>query len=148
MPRTALRPLTLVGVLALVAVVVGAQAPAARDADELTARIVVQLLEGGHMAKPKINDEIAKKWCKTFIKDLDPQKNYFLKADVDEFMAQADTLDDKIRTGNHKDQNFNVVDKSGRHVMSDQLANTLRVNRDGTQFEIIADRQTQPDIAA
>ena len=41
----------------------------------------------------------------------------------------------------HKDQNFNVVDKSGRHVMSNQLANTLRVNRDGTQFEILADRQ-------
>jgi putative membrane-bound dehydrogenase-like protein len=38
-------------------------------------------------------------------------------------------------------QNFNVVDKGGRHVWSDQLANTLRVNRDGTQFEIIADRQ-------
>jgi putative membrane-bound dehydrogenase-like protein len=38
-------------------------------------------------------------------------------------------------------QNFDVVDKSGRHVSSDQLANTLRVNRDGTQFEIIADRQ-------
>ena len=38
-------------------------------------------------------------------------------------------------------QNFDVVDKSGRHVSSDQLANTLRVNRDGTQFEIICDRQ-------
>ena len=38
-------------------------------------------------------------------------------------------------------QNFDVIDKSGRHVSSDQLANTLRVNRDGTQFEIIADRQ-------
>ena len=38
-------------------------------------------------------------------------------------------------------QNFDVVDKSGRHVSCDQLANTLRVNRDGTQFEIICDRQ-------
>jgi putative membrane-bound dehydrogenase-like protein len=38
-------------------------------------------------------------------------------------------------------QNFDVVDKGGRHVSSDQLANTLRCNRDGTQFEIIADRQ-------
>jgi putative membrane-bound dehydrogenase-like protein len=38
-------------------------------------------------------------------------------------------------------QNFDVTDKSGRHVSSDQLANTLRVNRDGTQFEVIADRQ-------
>ena len=99
MPRTAIRPLTLVGVLALVAVVVGAQAPATRDADQLTARIVVQLLENGHMAKPKIDDETAKKWCKTFIKDLDPQKNYFVKADVDEFNAQATTLDDKVKAG-------------------------------------------------
>ena len=41
----------------------------------------------------------------------------------------------------HRTQNFDVVDKSGRHVSSDQLANTLRVNRDGTQFEVIADRQ-------
>jgi putative membrane-bound dehydrogenase-like protein len=38
-------------------------------------------------------------------------------------------------------QNFDVTDRSGRHVWSDQLANTLRVNRDGTQFEILADRQ-------
>jgi len=44
---------------------------------------------------------------------------------------------------NHSErqQNFDVIDKSGRHVSSDQLANTLRVNRDGTQFEIICDRQ-------
>src|SRR5262245_41633198 len=33
-------------------------------------------------------------------------------------------------------QNFNVVDRSGRHVIGDRLATTLRVNRDGTQFEI------------
>ena len=38
-------------------------------------------------------------------------------------------------------QNFDVIDKGGRHVSSDQLAHTLRVNRDGTQFEIICDRQ-------
>jgi putative membrane-bound dehydrogenase-like protein len=38
-------------------------------------------------------------------------------------------------------QNFDVIDKSGRHVWTDQLASTLRVNRDGTQFELICDRQ-------
>ncbi|MGO9467190.1 MAG: PVC-type heme-binding CxxCH protein, partial [Isosphaeraceae bacterium] len=44
---------------------------------------------------------------------------------------------------NHSErpQNFNVLDQSGRRVSTDQLANTLRVNRDGTQFEIICDRQ-------
>ena len=38
-------------------------------------------------------------------------------------------------------QNFDVTDKSGRHIASDRLAHTLRSNRDGTQFEIVADRQ-------
>jgi putative membrane-bound dehydrogenase-like protein len=38
-------------------------------------------------------------------------------------------------------QNFDVTDASGRHVSSDQLANTLRVDRDGKNFEILADRQ-------
>ena len=38
-------------------------------------------------------------------------------------------------------QNFDVVNKSNRRVKSDQLAHTLRSNRDGTQFEMIADRQ-------
>jgi len=37
-------------------------------------------------------------------------------------------------------QNFDVTDKSGRRVTTDQLANTLRVNRDGTEFEIVSDR--------
>jgi len=41
----------------------------------------------------------------------------------------------------HKTRNFDVVDKGGRHVRSDQLANTLRADRDGTQFEVVADRQ-------
>jgi putative membrane-bound dehydrogenase-like protein len=40
-----------------------------------------------------------------------------------------------------RQQNFDVIDKGGRHVASDQLANTLRVNRDGTEFEVICDRQ-------
>jgi carboxyl-terminal processing protease len=100
MPRLALRPLVLMAVLALMAVIVGAQAPAPQPEDQETARVVVDLLERGHMARPAINDEIAVKWCDNFIKDLDPSKYYFLKADVDEFKKDAKTLDDQIRDGN------------------------------------------------
>lgn len=100
MPRLAFRPLALIAILGFIAAVVGAQAPTSKPLDEDTARVVVNLLELGHMAKPKIDDEIAKNWCKNFLKDLDPQKFYFLKPDVDEFMAQATTLDDKIKEGN------------------------------------------------
>jgi len=100
MPRLALRPLVLMAVLALMAVIVGAQAPVPQAEDQETARIVVELLEQGHMARPKIDDAIAVKWCDNFIKELDPAKYYFLKADVDEFKKEATTLDDQIKLGN------------------------------------------------
>jgi len=91
--------MTMVAILALMAVVVGAQAPTPKDLDKQTAKKVVELLEHNHMARPTIDDEIAKKWCKYFLRDLDPQKYYFEKADVDEFTAQATMLDDQIRQG-------------------------------------------------
>jgi putative membrane-bound dehydrogenase-like protein len=47
----------------------------------------------------------------------------------------------EAKDGSHRSRNFDVVDRSGRHVSSSNLANTLRVNRDGTELEIIADRQ-------
>jgi carboxyl-terminal processing protease len=102
MSRSSFRPLAAFGLLGIVALVVGAQAPAPTPTlqDEKTAKRVVALLESRHMAKPTIDDETAKKWCSTFLKDLDPQKYYFLKADVDEFLPQATTLDDKIHEGN------------------------------------------------
>jgi carboxyl-terminal processing protease len=110
MPRFALRRpgfVALGGVVALLsAALIAAQAPQLRTApeDELTALTVSRLLERSHLTKPRINDEVAIKWCKNFLGGrgvgLDPLKYYFLKGDVDEFMAQATTLDDKIREGN------------------------------------------------
>jgi carboxyl-terminal processing protease len=100
MSRLAFRPLTVLAILALISVVVGAQAPAPTQVNEQTAKRVVRLLEQGHMAKPQINDDIAVRWCKNFLKDLDPQKVYFEKADVEEFKAHASMLDDRIKEGN------------------------------------------------
>ena len=82
------------------AVIVGAQAPVAQPEDQETAKVVVDLLERGHMARPAIDDKIAVKWCDNFIKDLDPGKYYFLKADVEEFKKEGPNLDDQIREGN------------------------------------------------
>ncbi len=99
MPRLALRPLVLIAVLALMAVIVGAQAPAPQPEDQETAKIVVDLLERGHMARPVIDDDISVKWCDNFLKHLDPGKYYFLKADIDEFKKENRDLDDQIRNG-------------------------------------------------
>jgi carboxyl-terminal processing protease len=103
MPRIALRRprgfFALSAIAALTAALVGAQAPSFQPSDlqQLTARYVALLLERGHMSHPTINDEVAKRWAKNFIESLDPLKYNFLKADVDEFMAQATTLDDKLK---------------------------------------------------
>jgi carboxyl-terminal processing protease len=87
-------------ILALMAMVVGAQAPVGQPEDQETARVVVELLEQHHIARPQIDDTIAIKWCDNFIKDLDPAKYYFLKADVEEFKKEARSLDDQIKDGN------------------------------------------------
>ncbi len=57
------------------------------------------------------------------------------------YFTQGDGCCSVQKDKSERQQNFDVIDKSGRHVSSDQLANTLRVNRDGTQFEVICDRQ-------
>ena len=101
MPRIAFRPLVLIAVLALMAVVVGAQAPVPQPDDQETARERCRARSNETTwLDPSIDDEIAVKWCDNFIKDLDPQKYYFLKADVDEFKKEAKTLDDQINEGN------------------------------------------------
>ncbi len=101
MPRYAIRSLSVLGLAAVLATIVGAQAPSLTPAqvDRVTSQVVVKLLEQNHMAHPSIDDVTAIKWAKTFLKELDPLKYNFVKADVDEFMANAEALDDKVKQG-------------------------------------------------
>ncbi|MFO0889164.1 MAG: PVC-type heme-binding CxxCH protein [Isosphaeraceae bacterium] len=57
------------------------------------------------------------------------------------YFTQGDGCCSVQKDKSERQQNFDVVDKGGRHVKSDQLASTLRANRDGTEFEVICDRQ-------
>ncbi|MGC8639628.1 MAG: PVC-type heme-binding CxxCH protein [Isosphaeraceae bacterium] len=57
------------------------------------------------------------------------------------YFTQGDGGYSLQKDGSERKENFDVIDKSGRHVTSDQLANTLRVNRDGTRLEVVCDRQ-------
>lgn len=105
MPRIALRRprgfIALSGIAAVVTVLAGAQAPDLEPSElqKFTARFVAELLERGHISKPTIDDAVAKRWMTNYIESLDPLKYIFLKADVDEFMAQATTLDDRLKKG-------------------------------------------------
>jgi carboxyl-terminal processing protease len=144
MPRFAFRPLTLLAILALISVVVGAQAPTPADVDQVTARIVVRLLEQGHMAKPQINKQIAVQWCKNYIKDLDPQKVYFEKRDVDEFIAQANTLDDKIKEGNLEFARL-VFDRYMKRA-DERLATVFELLKEKPDFTVDETIVDDPDL--
>ena len=64
------------------------------------AKLVCQMIEKEHLVRSPINDMIAGRTVDHFIKELDPQKLYFLQADIDEFQQVRTTLDDSVKQGN------------------------------------------------
>lgn len=95
------RRYTAVGMLLLGLSTVFAQKISQADAaDQETAILVSKIIPQFHLSKRAINDEVSAALLKGFIKDLDPQKLYFLKSDIDGFQAKATVLDDEIKNGN------------------------------------------------
>jgi carboxyl-terminal processing protease len=67
--------------------------------DRLVAQVVCELLKRGHLSKPEIGDELSKRLFRRYLKDLDPNKLYLLKSDVEEFKKQETELDDELQKG-------------------------------------------------
>ncbi len=85
----------------LVASTIGAQQLANNNANEqTTAKLVAEMISRHHISQKPIDDRISQMLLKRFLKDLDPQKQYFLQADIDDFNRYRDQLDDYIKTGN------------------------------------------------
>src|SRR5262249_29473994 len=61
---------------------------------------VDMLMERQHLTRQGLDDTISERTLKTFIKDLDPLKLFFLQADIDEFNKKKDDLDDQLKHGN------------------------------------------------
>lgn len=88
-------------VLLLVATTIGAQQLTNGNAnDQQTARLVADMISRHHITQKHIDDRIAQMLFKRVLKDLDPQKLYFVQADIDEFSRYRDQLDDLIKVGN------------------------------------------------
>ena len=100
MPRLAFRPLTVLAILALIAVVVGAQAPNPTPVDETAPRRSSSCWSRATWPSRRSTTRSPTSGARISSRISTPRKYYFEKADVDEFMAQATTLDDKIKEGN------------------------------------------------
>ena len=67
--------------------------------DRQVALVVSSLLRREHLSKHPLDDEMSRRGLDNFLKTLDPMKVYFTQADVDEFMAQRENLDDMVKRG-------------------------------------------------
>ena len=77
----------------------GRSGPVPGPNDRQITLAVKSYLEREHFLRHPIDDEIAARWFDTFLEALDPQKVYFLQADVDAFAAKKTLLDDLVRRG-------------------------------------------------
>lgn len=89
-----------VGLMALVATTIFAQqasSPSAADQD--TAKYVSSMISKFHISQKPLDDRISAMLVQRFVKELDPQKLYFLKTDIDGFARYRDHLDDYLKQG-------------------------------------------------
>lgn len=72
---------------------------APKPRDRQVTIMVTSLLRRDHLSKHPLDDEIAQRGLKLFLKALDPSKSYFLQSDVDEFTQKQNQLDDQLKAG-------------------------------------------------
>jgi carboxyl-terminal processing protease len=72
----------------------GAQAP-----EQATVKLVSEMIPRYHISQKALDDKISAMILNKFVKDLDSQKLYFLKSDIDGFARYRDQLDDLLKVG-------------------------------------------------
>ena len=77
------------------------------DKDKLLMQLITYLLEEGHFEPKDINDAFSEGLYTSFLKQVDPFKNYFYQSDINEFETYKTDLDDQIL--NHDVSFFNLV---------------------------------------
>lgn len=60
---------------------------------------VVRLLQRDHLSRRPLDDEIAQRCLKNYLKTLDPMKLYFYQSDVDAFRERVNELDEAFQQG-------------------------------------------------
>lgn len=99
--NTPFRSLTLVAVLCAVAL--AAEPARAKSDSEQIAVSVGRLLEEGHYTHQSLNDDISRKFLRTYLELLDFSHLFFTQQDVDMLNAKyATSLDDDVLLGNLK----------------------------------------------
>ena len=67
--------------------------------DPYITKAVTALLPTEHLSRHALNDEMAERGLKSFLKTLDPMKVYFNQSDIDAFTSKQNELDDLASKG-------------------------------------------------
>lgn len=70
------------------------------SSEQTTARLAADMISKYHIGQKPVDDRISQLTFTRYLKDLDPAKLYFTKADIDEFSPYKDKLDDLLKVGN------------------------------------------------
>lgn len=68
--------------------------------DEATAKLVAEMIERYHVSQGKIDDGVSERTLKRLLEELDPQKLYFMQADIEATEKYKHQLDDLVKAGN------------------------------------------------
>lgn len=99
-PSRTVRALVLGSAAVVVTTLCTRQLCSSDQVDQQTARLVAQMIPAFHLSQRPIDDAVSTELVEGYIKELDPQKLYFLQSDVDEFRTQRTKLDDALQVGN------------------------------------------------
>lgn len=72
------------------------------DGDAETTKLVAGMITRFHISQKTIDDDVSEQLLNRFVEQLDPQKLYFTKADIDGFQKLKTKLDDQILEGDVK----------------------------------------------
>ena len=89
-----------IGLTVMIATTIFAQQlSSTAPADQETAKLVAAMISKYHISQKSLDDRISGMLLTRFVKELDPQKLYFLKSDIDDLAKYKDHLDDLLKLG-------------------------------------------------
>lgn len=102
---------------------------------------IVKQLDAKHYRSQEFNDDLSSRFFDDYLKALDPTKNFFLKADVDEFEKYRHNFDEDLKKGK-LDKAFEIYNRFNERM-------TLRLEAVAAQLqdtEIIYDFDAEESI--
>ena len=109
----------------------------------IIAQTVAYFLQHVHISRKPLDDQTSEQFFRDYLKELDPGKMYFTKADVREFEAHAKTLDDEIKQGDVK-FGFDVFNRFLKRV-SERVELVQQLLDKGFDFTVDEYLVTDPD---